>query len=489
MNLEKGIKLKNNFLDLFLTFLTAILLFFSFPPFNCWYFSFFFFVPLFLIIENKKPLIRFFYGLISGFLFYSLSLYYLKNLAGFVFFLLPLYLAFFWGIFVFLIFSFDNKKNIFLGSCIWFFIEIIIANLLTGFPLLTLGLSQCNNITILKIGKFVGIFGISFLIIGTNLLFYTIFKRKYSYQQIFFVLFFILFLLLTKLPEKRTFKGNLQILIYQPNIITNEITLEENEKRIIYFFEENFKEKNKRDVDIVVLPEGSFQWDLFENTNLLNKLKEISQKNGFGIVIGCFTREKDNFYNSSVFINGDKVEIYNKIHLVPYGEFILGERFEIIKKIFLKIGGYYPNLKKGDEYKIFEYKGIKFSTIICYENLFSEIAENFIKYGTDFFIVITNDLWFGNSPGPYQHFAHNVFRAIETGRYFFQAGLTGLSGVISPEGKIEKIIEKGSKNLFIEGSLFYKLPIFVYETFYSKYGIYPFFILCLILTGFILCRK
>ncbi|MCM8818545.1 MAG: apolipoprotein N-acyltransferase [Candidatus Omnitrophica bacterium] len=473
-----------------MSILTSILLFLSFPPFNWWYFAFFAFVPLFLVISNKKSYIRVIYGLISGFIFYAFSLYWIKNVAGFIYLLIPLYLCFYWGIFVFLVFSFDDKKIIFLGSCIWFFIEILIANLLTGFPWLALGLSQYKNIKLLKIAKFTGIYGISFLVIGTNFFLYTLFKRKFLYQKIFFLLFLIFLFLLTEFPEKMSFKGKLRILIYQPNFVPSEITLEENKKKIIYFFEKNLNEENKKeDIDIVILPEGAFQENLFENIDLLNKLKEISQKNKCGIVIGCFTRKNGNFYNSSIFINGNRLELYNKIHLVPYGEFILGERFKFIKDIFLKVAGYYPNLKKGDEYKIFEYKGIKFSTLICYENIFSELVINFLEKGSDFFIVITNDSWFGKSTGPYQHFSHNIFRAIETGRYFLQAGLTGITGIVNPEGKIEKFFEKNGEKLFVEGFLLYELPVFIYNTFYSKYGVYPFFIFCLILTGFIVCRK
>ncbi|MCM8832521.1 MAG: apolipoprotein N-acyltransferase, partial [Candidatus Omnitrophica bacterium] len=178
-----------------------------------------------------------------------------------------------------------------------------------------------------------------------------------------------------------------------------------------------------------------------------------------------------------------------KIHLVPYGEFILGERFILIRKIFYKIAGYYPELKPGNNYKTFKYKNIKFSTLICYENIFTDMSYNFLKNKTDFFIVITNDSWFGNSFGPYQHFYHNIFRAIETGRYFLQTGLTGITGIISPEGKIEKILEKENKQLFFEGNLNFSLPVEIYETFYSKYGIYPFFLFCLILTGLLICRN
>jgi len=249
------------------------------------------------------------------------------------------------------------------------------------------------------------------------------------------------------------------------------------------------KEIKYKNLDLIVFPEGTFQGNLFENNDLIKLLKKTSNKNNCGILIGTFTERSGNFYNSGVFINGEKIDVYNKIKLVPYGEFILGKRFKFVRNIFLKIAGYEPNLKNGSEFKVFKYKDIKFSSLICYENIFPQIVENFSNNGPDFFIVITNDSWFGKSIGPYQHFYHNVFRSIENGRYFLQSGLTGLTGIVNPEGKVEKILKKNGESLFIDGFLFIPLKIYTSETFYYRYGIFPLSLFCLILTGLFICRN
>ncbi|MCM8804819.1 MAG: hypothetical protein NC833_06160, partial [Candidatus Omnitrophica bacterium] len=162
----KRTKFKNSFiLNLFFCVLSSLLLYFSFPPFKFWYFSFFSFIPIFINCKNKS-FSNFFYGLFSGLIFYSLSLYWLKTVAGLIYLLLGFYLSIYWAIFLYLIFSFDIKKIIFIGSCVWAFLEVIISNFLTGFPWLLLGLSQYSNPYILKIAKFIGIYGVSFLIIA-----------------------------------------------------------------------------------------------------------------------------------------------------------------------------------------------------------------------------------------------------------------------------------------------------------------------------------
>jgi len=480
----KKIRFRNNlFWKFCVCLVSSILLFFSFPPFGFWYLTFFSFVPLFLICEEKS-INNIFYGLFFGFIFYSLSLYWLKNVAGAIYLLLSLYLSIYWAIFLYLIFLFDFKKIIFLGSCLWFFLEILISHILTGFPWLLIGLSQFNNHYILKIAKFSGIYGISFLVIGFNIFLYTIFRKKVSIQNLFFILMVLGFFLIAKIPEKMIYKGKINILLIQPNFVSKNIDLEKN-KQIIYKL---LDEIEYRYLDLIVFPEGTFQGNLFENRDLIKVLKKISIKNNCGILIGTFTGINSNFYNSCVFINGENISVYNKTKLVPYGEFILGKRFKFVRNLFLKIAGYEPDLKKGNEFKVFKYKNIKFSSLICYENIFPQIIENFVKNEPDFFIVITNDSWFGKSIGPYQHFYHNVFRSLESGRYLLQAGLTGISGIVSPNGKVEKIIEKNGENLFVDGLLFLPLKIYISETLYSKYGIFPLFLFCLIITGFLLCR-
>jgi apolipoprotein N-acyltransferase len=274
-------------------------------------------------------------------------------------------------------------------------------------------------------------------------------------------------------------------LLFQPNFTPKNISLEEN-KEIINRLLKEIKYKN---LDLIVFPEGTFQGNLFENNDLIKLLKKTSYKNNCGILIGTFTESSGNFYNSSVFIDGEKIDVYNKIKLVPYGEFILGKRFKFVRNIFLKIAGYEPNLKNGSEFKIFKYKDIKFSSLICYENIFPQIVDNFSNNGPDFFIVITNDSWFGKSIGPYQHFYHNIFRSMENGRYFLQSGLTGLTGIVNPEGKVEKILKKDGESLFIDGFLFIPLKIYTSETFYYRYGIFPLSLFCLIITGLLICRN
>ena len=121
---------------------------------------------------------------------------------------------------------------------------------------------------------------------------------------------------------------------------------------------------------------------------------------------------------------------------------------------------------------------------ICYEIIFpEEINPN--KEDLDFIVNITNDAWFGNSSGPYQHFISSRFRAIEQGTPVFRSANTGISAIIDPYGRVIDLVELESK-----GSIVSPLAKKTNETFYSKVGDFLFFsVLVLTLIIMVLLKK
>ena len=157
---------------------------------------------------------------------------------------------------------------------------------------------------------------------------------------------------------------------------------------------------------------------------------------------------------------------YNKINLVPFGEFLPLEK--IIKKIGLRtLTNNYQSYSKGMERNIIKIKennfSLKFLPLICYEIIYS--GRIFKNSNFDFIVNISEDGWFGKSIGPKQHFVHSIFRAIESGKYVLRSSNNGISAIINPLGVIEKevgLTETG----YIDFSQFKKIQ----PTVFSKYG-------------------
>ena len=476
----------SNFFRFFLSGLSGVILAFSFPPFNLWYLAWVGFLPL-LFSLREKSILNFFLGWFAGFICTTILLSWLVKVAGPIYFILPIYLGLYWGIFSFLLCSLQRKGRIFIGACIWFFLEILVTHLLTGFPWLLLGLSQWKNSIILPFAGISGIYGISSLIILANLSLFYGFRKRYVVSLLVSILIFLSVSIYGKNFGRETFSRTytIKVLIVQENISSTE-------KKSAYEILNSYYDttakilKKEKGVELVIWPESTFPDYLLEDKKILRKLIKFTKRYKCTILLGSVSKKNGNIYNSAFFIAGEKIQTYNKIHLVPYGEFIPGGKFHFIERTYEKIAHYIPVMKHGKEFTLFNFKEQKISSLICFENIFPEITREFVKEGCNAFIVITNDSWFDKSFGPYQHFTHNVFRAVESGKYFVQTSTTGISGIISPSGKIEHLIENNGEKTFVKGILVSEIPILKKQTFYSKYGDIPFFLLTLIFMGVLL---
>jgi apolipoprotein N-acyltransferase len=223
------------------------------------------------------------------------------------------------------------------------------------------------------------------------------------------------------------------------------------------------KELKEGDLDLVILPESAFTRSFFAYDNKIQeKIGMDARRLGAGILLGsdrevfytkdgrlARTREEIdeiNAYNSAwYFLPNGKLypESYDKIQLVPFGEHL--PYFDLIpgfQRIIVQTGSF----SKGKNYTLFPlYKDAgsmgqapdySFSTVICFESSFGWLLRRFVKKGADFLIIITNDGWYEDSAGPYQHFILSVIRAVETRRWIVRCSNRGVSALISPRGEI-----------------------------------------------------
>ncbi|MEY4370846.1 MAG: hypothetical protein RIQ48_562, partial [Pseudomonadota bacterium] len=194
----------------------------------------------------------------------------------------------------------------------------------------------------------------------------------------------------------------------------------------------------------------------------LYKYKEYFNKNfskNHYIVVGISnpitTNGKVNYYNSLILLNhnAEVVSIYNKIKLVPFGEFIPFEK--LLSELGLKkITFGYGSFASGNSRKEIEiFNNLSFLPLLCYEIIYSgDLKLNSIDF--NFIINISEDGWFGNSIGPQQHLTQVIFRAVEQGVPIVRSTNTGISAFISPNGKIINSLEL-NKDGVIDAKLFF----------------------------------
>jgi apolipoprotein N-acyltransferase len=201
------------------------------------------------------------------------------------------------------------------------------------------------------------------------------------------------------------------------------------------------------------------------------------------IALGITNRELNNnnyeFFNSlSIFDNNlNLLSNYNKVNLVPFGEFLPFEK--ILNKLGLQtITNNFGSFTKGKNREIIDLKQntnfeISFLPLICYEMIYTGNLSK--KNNFNFIFNISEDGWFGNSIGPKQHFSHSVFRAIESGKYIMRSSNNGMAAIINPLGQVEKKLDYG-----VSGYIDLNKKRDFKTTMFSTYGNKIFFVMILL---------
>ena len=229
---------------------------------------------------------------------------------------------------------------------------------------------------------------------------------------------------------------------------------------------------NNKEKTIFIWPEGIFPGIFQDQLKEYNWLFNKNFNDNHFFIIGINSQSSGNQYknyHNTFSIYDDKLNLlnsYNKINLVPFGEFLPLEKF--LKFIGLKsITNNYQPFSKGQKREILEIKKenflLKILPLICYEIIYS--GELFADPNFDLIVNISEDGWFGHSIGPRQHFVHSFLRAIESGKYVLRSSNNGIAAVINPLGDIEKKVEFG-KSGYIDFQEIRKMK----PTIFSLYG-------------------
>ncbi|HJZ91269.1 MAG TPA: apolipoprotein N-acyltransferase [Gemmataceae bacterium] len=275
--------------------------------------------------------------------------------------------------------------------------------------------------------------------------------------------------------------------------------------------------------DLSVWPETSYVWPWYEVVPGVNvqSLSRGFQKNYNGsrdIVrdyafasrtpmlygLNAYQWEADNRewqYNSALLVNaqGDPVARYDKIHLVPFGEYVpLKETFPFLR-VFTPYDRDY-GCKPGEQWTRFPLtvgeRTYHFACVICYEDTDATLARQYVRpgaAGVDFIVNISNDGWFQGTAEHEQHLAISRFRAVETRRSVVRAVNMGVSAIIDPDGRVVALPgETWAKSKKVEGVVRGPVPIDTRTTLYARLGDWlPVSAWAVVFGGFVLglCRR
>ncbi|MDA8214518.1 MAG: apolipoprotein N-acyltransferase [Nitrospiraceae bacterium] len=461
---------------------SGLLLSLSFPKIDIFPLAWVALIPLlvFLYGKDRKSAFKagFFFGIVYFFgttywIYHSINKYGSIPLVPslLIVLLLCLYLSLYPALFSLLYSSYIKKTDLpvmFVAPVFWTVLEFARSYALTGFPWSSLAYSQYKFLAFIQVADVTGAYGISFLLVAINGAFADalLLKRRRAERPLYsliptisgFVLLPVILLAtfsygLYKLHQKRD-GANIRAAIVQGNIEQDKKWAPSYQSAVISAYQELSIAAANEQPNIIVWPETSvpffFGKDKELTDNLLYFQKQLNSYMLFGSVLAKEQKTDDRkqntdtkkrqrteigYTNSALLLdkNGNVSYIYDKIHLVPFGEYVpLRSLLFFIDKLVVGVGDYVP----GDSYIKAVTPFGSFGTLICYEIIFPGLVRKFYVRGGDFIITITNDAWFGKTHGPYQHFSMAVFRAIENRKPVIRAANTGISGFIDSSGRI-----------------------------------------------------
>jgi apolipoprotein N-acyltransferase len=193
------------------------------------------------------------------------------------------------------------------------------------------------------------------------------------------------------------------------------------------------------EVQLIIWPEAATPFFFANDRAYQARQLLLAQEVGRPLLFGSptYSREgnQDVMYNSAFLVGPDATVWgrYDKIHLVPFGEYIpLHRLLFFLDKLVVGIGDF----RSGETYTVMAVPQGRFAVLICFEVIFPELVRHFARHGAQFLANITNDAWFGYSPASYQHLSMVVFRAVENRLPIVRAANTGISAVIDPTGRL-----------------------------------------------------
>jgi apolipoprotein N-acyltransferase len=439
----------------YLVIFSAVLSILSFPPFPFGPLILISLVPLFLSIEDISPKKAFKYGYLWGLVFHLGLLYYIgwvtvPGMLATVLILALIPAAASW-LYVRLL---SINRTLAILSIPSFFLSWnwLLTKSDFNYPWADFGYALSYFRPLIQAADLGGVYLISLFILAIDLLIYVSISEKFTFKpwaklNFRFIAIVIILAFFTygrirlsnadhDIPDKTITVG-----LIQGNV---GVDVKWSPSSLQYSFDKYYeisRQAVKDGAQLLIWPETAIPTYLPQEPQNMAQIRAFVDSINVPVLTGTVSYEmlgpRDyNAFNSAILLIPHKqdFQIYSKIHLVPMSEKIpYSETFRKLQK--LELGQ--ANFSSGREQTIFKDDGAIFGTLICFESVFPGYANNFVKKGAEFLVVITNDMWFGRTSLFEQHAMMAVFRAIENRVPVVRAANTGISMAIDKWGKIQ----------------------------------------------------
>ena len=467
-------------------------------------------------LQAAKPGQAFLLAYLSGILWYAGTCYWIYDtmhqygglnapLAALALFLFCLYLALYHGLFGLLLSlaagpGRDNRIALVAAPFLWVAVELA-RTLVTGFPWNLLGTAQVDNISLSRITTWTGVYGVSFEIMLVNAALAAAFllpRRKRS-TLLIASLAAAAVLQAGRLVDAPAAPADRRALLVQENIPvdanwtrdTFEGTIRELSDLTIMTAESSSRPAGSTAgrIDLIAWPESPAPF--FSNDPLFrNPVSQTARDAHVWMITGAIGSKSDlqggvpgsQVYNSAALISpsGEWVARYDKVHLVPFGEYLP------FPKVFAFVGGLSKEVgefQKGASRAPLDAGGTRLGVFICYESVFPGEVREFAAQGAEVLVNLSNDGWYGDSGAYAQHLNQTRMRAIENDRWILSATNTGVTASIDPYGRTVARLPRKQREALVA-----PYGLTSVTTFYTRHGDWFAWLCAIISAGALLAR-
>ena len=469
---------------LLLLALSALALSFAFSPFPLRFLSLVALVPLFWIIDTGRPKRAFAYGLFFGSVFFRLPhLVALRpGRAGRIRHEILLDIGVTTAVRLhgsLSLRSSPSARDISASSrrpFIWAALELA-RGLETeaGFPWGILGSSLTPYAPLIQIASFIGVYGVSAWVVLVNLLAYLVIARRKRILCGSLLAASVLLPLAYGLVRVKPDQPWFRVGIVQPNVSPlDKGTEASRDGTWADMLRLSRDAVAAQGANCLSYPETATLIDLERATSFRDSLDSLVAQTGVPVLTGVPSFSSRGYYNATTLIEpdhlpGDTVPLdyYYKQHGTPFSE-----HFPFSKQVpFLRnlMTGDMGDLTLGNTWKVFtitlDGDSVPFSTPICFEGIFPDLIQRSTRQGARLLVNVTNDGWFGKTPGPYQHCELMIMRTVENGVPMIRSANNGTSLIADPYGRI-----LARTGLFTTTDLVGEVPEPLAGTFYRRFG-------------------
>lgn len=483
--------------------LSSVLVAASFPSPGIGWAAFAALAPLLLALRAGSVRRAVFLSFLFGYLHGIIVFRWLPSVHGvgypvFLFLLAPLYSLYYiaFGVSYRLVAGRLPKLSFLAAPALWVTVEYARANMsFLSLPWNLLGHTQHAMIPVIGISDLAGVYGVSFLLVLVN-------EALSRWLEVFLpernraagnsrgvrperilptaVAALVLILAVSwSLARSRTqlTAETVRMALVQPDLTVKEGMSYEDLERHFKIYNEFTLKAVETVPDLIAWPASSLPGSLYSRSVKV-ALGPLMKGLNVPLLVGGAGGEKmapaegdRRSYANTEFLlrpGGRPGGMYAKQHLVPFNEYLPLNGFVRWPPWITTLEG---NYRPGTESTVFVLKKGRFGVPICWESLFPSLFRRFIEKGAQFMVNVTNEAYMGDTAGPYQTHAMNVFRAVENRIALARVSTTGISSFIAPDGRVMKTVQDDEGNrIFVAGILVGDIPLSGKKTFYTRHG-------------------